>query len=41
MTKKQKELKRYQIMWTVYHSILVIELAMIIAIEFVELVRYW
>ena len=41
MTKKQKETKRYQIMWTVYHSILVIELAMIIAIEFVELVRYW
>lgn len=41
MTKKQKELKRYQIMWTFYHSVLVIELAMIIAIEFVELIRYW
>ena len=41
MTQKQKQHKRYQIMWTVYHSILVIELAMIIAIEFVELVRYW
>jgi len=41
MTKKQKELKRYQIMWTFYHSVLVIELAMIIAIELVELIRYW
>jgi len=41
MTRKQKEAKRYQIMWTVYHSILVVELAMIIAIEFVELIRYW
>jgi hypothetical protein len=41
MTRKQKELKRYQIMWTFYHSVLVIELAMIIAIELVELIRYW
>jgi len=41
MTKKQKDLKRYQIMWTFYHSVLVIELAMIIAIELVELIRYW
>ena len=41
MTKKQKELKRYQIMWTFYHSLLVIELAAVIVIQLISLIRHW
>jgi hypothetical protein len=37
-SKKRKPVKQ-TVLWTIYHSILVIELGMIVVIEFIELMK--
>ena len=33
--------KQQSVLWTVYHTVLAVLLAMIVIIELIELIRYW
>ena len=43
MKKKYKSLdgKKQSVLWTVYHTVLAVELALVVLIEFIELIHTW
>ena len=38
---KSADGQKQSVLWTVYHTILAVELALVVLIEFIELVKTW
>ena len=39
--RRRKKVEKQSVLWTVYHTVLAVELALVVLIELVELIHTW